>query len=176
MNESDKVNFKFFDFFGNCEYFEEKFDYDQKLKLPSASERKDGGDPAIDFDEYVNINPDPLKTLKEIKVGEAGMRIDREAFEKFKEISNSDDVIEKLSNENNWEEMEKYLNENVFDKPTEFFNLDKLRNILGVDRKISVKELIEYSQGKITGIKSKEDLIEDEYEKFDNEFIPDEEN
>ena len=44
--------------------------------------------------------------------------------------------------------MEKYLNENVFDKPTEFFNLDKLRNILGVDRKISVKELIEYSQGK----------------------------
>ena len=72
--------------------------------------------------------------------------------------------------------MEKYLNENVFDKPTEFFNLDKLRNILGVDRKISVKELIEYSQGKITGIKSKEEIIEDEYEKFDNEYVPEEES
>ena len=177
LSEPDKVNFKFFDFFGNCEYFEEKFDYDQKLKLPSASERKNDGDtPPMDFDEYVNINPDPLKTLKEIKVGEAGMRIDREAFEKFKEISKSDDIIEKLSAENNWEEMEKYLNEKVFDKPTEFFNLDKLRNILGVDRKISVKELIEYSQGKITGIKSKEQIIEDEYEKFDNEYVPEEEN
>jgi type I restriction enzyme R subunit len=177
LSEPDKVNFKFFDFFGNCEYFEEKFDYDQKLKLPSASERKNDGDtPPMDFDEYVNINPDPLKTLKEIKVGEAGMRIDREAFEKFKEISKSDDIIEKLSAENNWEEMEKYLNENVFDKPTEFFNLDKLRNILGVDRKISVKELIEYSQGKITGIKSKEEIIEDEYEKFDNEYVPEEES
>ena len=177
LSEPDKVNFKLFDFFGNCEYFEEKFDYDQKLKLPSASERKNDGDtPPMDFDEYVNINPDPLKTLKEIKVGEAGMRIDREAFEKFKEISKSDDIIEKLSAENNWEEMEKYLNENVFDKPTEFFNLDKLRNILGVDRKISVKELIEYSQGKITGIKSKEEIIEDEYEKFDNEYVPEEES
>ena len=69
LSEPDKVNFKFFDFFGNCEYFEEKFDYDQKLKLPSASERKNDGDtPPMDFDEYVNINPDPLKTLKELRL------------------------------------------------------------------------------------------------------------
>ena len=29
-----KETFKLFDFFGNCEYFEEKFDYDEILKLP----------------------------------------------------------------------------------------------------------------------------------------------
>ena len=32
--KQEKKFFKLFDFFANCEYFEEKFDYDEKLKLP----------------------------------------------------------------------------------------------------------------------------------------------
>ena len=34
VDEPDKTTFKLFDFFGNCEYFETEFDYDQVLKLP----------------------------------------------------------------------------------------------------------------------------------------------
>ena len=34
IGKQDKTRFKFFDFFANCEYFEEKFDYDEVLKLP----------------------------------------------------------------------------------------------------------------------------------------------
>ena len=34
----EKTEFKLFDFFGNCEYFETEFDYDQVLKLPVPSE------------------------------------------------------------------------------------------------------------------------------------------
>ena len=34
VHEYPKETFKLFDFFGNFEYFEEKFDYDEVLKLP----------------------------------------------------------------------------------------------------------------------------------------------
>ena len=30
----EKVTFKLFDFFATCEYFEEKFNYDEVLELP----------------------------------------------------------------------------------------------------------------------------------------------
>ena len=30
----EKKRFKLFDFFANCEYFEEKFNYDEIIKLP----------------------------------------------------------------------------------------------------------------------------------------------
>ncbi|MBU1778725.1 DEAD/DEAH box helicase family protein, partial [Patescibacteria group bacterium] len=33
-HKAPKDHFKFFDFFANCEYFEEKFDYDEVLQLP----------------------------------------------------------------------------------------------------------------------------------------------
>ena len=34
IGKQEKTQFKFFDFFANCEYFEEKFDYDEVLRLP----------------------------------------------------------------------------------------------------------------------------------------------
>jgi type I restriction enzyme R subunit len=37
-----KEKFKLFDFFANCEYFEEKFDYDEVLKLPVVQKRIEG--------------------------------------------------------------------------------------------------------------------------------------
>ncbi|MCO6582578.1 restriction endonuclease subunit R, partial [Escherichia coli] len=42
VNEPEKSRFKFFDFFANCEYFEEKFDYDEVLKLPARSSEGEG--------------------------------------------------------------------------------------------------------------------------------------
>ena len=32
--QPDKAVFKLFDFFGNCEYFETEFNYDQVIELP----------------------------------------------------------------------------------------------------------------------------------------------
>ncbi|MEX2491208.1 MAG: hypothetical protein WD425_05545 [Nitrospirales bacterium] len=42
VSHPDKTAYKLFDFFANCEYFEEEFDYDQVIKLPVP--RGDGGD------------------------------------------------------------------------------------------------------------------------------------
>jgi type I restriction enzyme R subunit len=65
---------------------------------------------------------------------------------------------------------------NVFDKPAEYFNLDKIRKSLGVDRRISVRELMEFMYGKIPYIKNKGELLEEEFEKFDDRYVPETDN
>ena len=174
IQNSEKTHFKLFDFFGNCEYFEEKFDYDEILKLPAKSSTPsgEGPGPGVKIDEFENLNPDPLKSLKETKVGGEGMRVDREAFEKFKEVSLKDSTVKELQDQRDWDGLEDYMIKNIFDKPTEYFNLEKLRKSLGVDRTISVRELIEYAFGKIPFIKSKQELLDEEYEKFDDRYLP----
>jgi hypothetical protein len=39
VKEPHKTSFKLFDFFANCEYFEEDFDYDEVIKLPKPKSK-----------------------------------------------------------------------------------------------------------------------------------------
>ena len=55
----------------------------------------------------------------------------------------------------------------IFDKPNDYFNLEKIRKSLGVDRRISVRDLMELIFGKTPYIKNKYELLEEEFEKFD---------
>lgn len=174
--ESNKTKFKLFDFFGNCEYFEEKYNYDEVLKLPQKTntpKKPDGGDPPISIDEFLNVNPDPLLTLNETEVGYEGMRVDRQPYEKFKEQTTSNNTINELMEKEDWDTLEDYMSKEVFDKPKEYFNLEKIRKSLGVDRRISVRDLMEFIYGKTTYIKNKSELLEEEFEKFDDRYVPD---
>lgn len=174
--ESNKTKFKLFDFFGNCEYFEEKYNYDEVLKLPQKTntpKKPDGGDPPISIDEFLNVNPDPLLTLNETEVGYEGMRVDRQPYEKFKEQTTSNDTINDLVEKEDWDTLEDYMSKEVFDKPNEYFNLEKIRKSLGIDRRISVRDLMEFIYGKTTYIKNKNELLEEEFEKFDDRYVPD---
>lgn len=174
--ESNKTKFKLFDFFGNCEYFEEKYNYDEVLKLPQKTntpKKPDGGNPPISIDEFLNINPDPLLTLNETEVGYEGMRVDRQPYEKFKEQTTSNDTINDLVEKEDWDTLEDYMSKEVFDKPNDYFNLEKIRKSLGIDRRISVRDLMEFIYGKTTYIKNKNELLEEEFEKFDDRYIPD---
>lgn len=174
--ESNKTKFKLFDFFGNCEYFEEKYNYDEVLKLPQKNntpKKPDGGDPPIPIDEFLNINPDPLLTLNETEVGYEGMRVDRQPYEKFKEQTTSNDTINDLVEKEDWDTLEDYMSKEVFDKPNDYFNLEKIRKSLGIDRRINVRDLMEFIYGKTTYIKNKNELLEEEFEKFDDRYVPD---
>ncbi|MCK5416661.1 DEAD/DEAH box helicase family protein, partial [Candidatus Parcubacteria bacterium] len=83
----EKDKFKLFDFFANCEYFEEKFDYDEVIKLPPSKKGSggDGGGVGVDIDEIEIFNPDKIKIFKEEAVGIKGMKVDRKLFEKARE-------------------------------------------------------------------------------------------
>lgn len=163
----DKENFKLFDFFANCEYFEEKFNYDEVLTLPPTRTSPSTGGPTGTVIDEVNIYiPDPLKTIKETKIGNDGMRIDREYFESFGSKVISDPFIKAKVAEGNFEEVEEYIKQEIFNKPSEYFDLEKLQTSAKVDRKLSLREVIDKVFGFITEFKTKNEVLEDECSNF----------
>lgn len=167
-----KSNFKLFDFFAVCEYFEEKFNYDEKIELPVSPGRKKILPPPPPEPDFENTDLDPLKIYNETVIGDRGMKIDRMYFNKFEEIVNENEIIKKFIAENNLDAAEKYIIENLFNKPEEHFNLEKLRQAVKVDRRITLREILEKIFGFIPYFKSKDELLDDEFEKFDNRYLP----
>ena len=92
-------------------------------------------DPAVVF-RYEHLGKDILSTIKEEKVGEEGMKIDRMLFERFGETVRADDTIKKAVEAGQWDHVIDYVNREVFDKPEEYYTLDKLRKAAAVDRRL----------------------------------------
>ena len=173
--EPEKNNFKLFDFFANCEYFELKFNYDEILKLPVFSSKKKGVEQTYTTnDEFENIAADPIKKYQERAIGADGMKIDRMYFDRFEETVKDDKNLQKMIAQKDIEAIEKYILQNIFDKPEDYFNLEKLRNSVKIDRRLTLQEIIEKLCGFITYFKSKDEILEDEFEKFDSRYLPDE--
>ena len=94
------------------------------------------------------------------------MKIDRMFFEKFEERVKEDEFIKSNLQTGNWDRIVEYVSTHIMDKPEEFFTLEKLRKAAGVDRRLSLREIIEKAYGFIQKFKSKDDLLEEEFEKF----------
>src|SRR5690606_15648391 len=89
VKEPKKTAFKLFDFFANCEYFEEEYNYDQVLKLPkpkSEGGEGGGGGPVPPSGNYEHLGEDILASIQVAEVGVQGMRIDREFYAKFEDV------------------------------------------------------------------------------------------
>jgi len=171
---TEKEVFKLFDFFGNCEYFEEKFNYDEILKLPHKATRPvQTPGPTIDLKEFETFDEDILRVLQEKAVGIEGMRIDRMLFEKFEDTVKSDEFIRENVQAENWDKVLDYLQKNIMNKPEEFYTPDKLRKSLKQDRRVTIREMIEYIFGLIPYIKPKEELLDEEFAKFISDYKPD---
>ena len=173
--QKEKEKFKLFDFFANCEYFETKFNYDEKLELPKPKEGKGKGtEGGVDIDKYNSSKDDPLVQVKEEQIGLQCMRIDRELFKKFEERITIDDVIKKNVELGNWEHIASHIQQEIFDNPDNYFSLDNLRKAAGIDRKISIREVVEKIFGIIPKFKSKDELLEEEFDKFISIYPPEE--
>jgi type I restriction enzyme R subunit len=174
-----KTAFKLFDFFANCEYFEEKFNYDEVLKLPkpkpAGGEGGEGGPgPSPYTGAYEHLGDDILSTIKEEEIGYDGMRIDREFYAKFEDVVRENDFIAASVEAGQWDRVIDYVNKEVFDKPSEYYSLDKLRKAAGVDRRLTLREILEKIFGLIPRFKSKDELLEEEFSKFVADQKPDE--
>jgi len=173
--DSDKFEFLLFDFFGNCEYFENDFNYHEKLKLPEPGIPTENSEVIKKPVEVKNTNPDPLATVIENEIGKYGMKVDRMFFDDFADSLRTDTHIEQMMNDRDFDKAEQYLNENILDKPSKFYTLEKLKEALGLDRRLNTKELLLYIFGHTDKIKSKEELLDEEFEKFDNRYSPNQE-
>ena len=168
--QPQKTAFKLFDFFANCEYFETEFNYDEVLALPrpqgkEASGRAGAGPMAYDG-AYEHLGADILATIKEETIGFEGMKIDRMFFEKFEDAVRGNAAIAIDIEAGRWERAVDTVNREVFNKPEEFYTIDKLRKAAAVDRRLTLREILEKVFGFIPGFKSKDELLEEEFGKF----------
>ena len=178
VTEPQKSAFKLFDFFANCEYFETGFNYDEVLKLPPPKKKNGGGGggggPTIPGGLYEYLGDDIMATVKEEAIGEEGMKIDRMFFERFEETVREDPEIVAAVEAGQWDRVIDYVNREVFDKPEEYYNLDKLRKAAAVDRRVTLREILEKVFGLIPRFKMKDELLEEEFAKFVTDHKPDE--
>ena len=178
LGEKQKTHYKIFDFFANCEYFEKKFNYDEVIKLPKGT----GEDPEDDIgkrgkrsDEYHSVREDSIAYSAENAIGPDGMKIDRMYFEKFEKKIIDHPVLKEQAENGKWQELLGYVEGNILDKPEEFFTLEKLRAAAHVDRRITLREIIEKIFGMIPYFKTKNELLDEEFDKFDSRYLPKEE-
>jgi type I restriction enzyme R subunit len=171
-----KSAFKLFDFFANCEYFETEFNYDEVLKLPRLQGREGGGgtNPVIVGGTYEHLGADILSIIKEETIGSEGMKIDRMFFERFEDTVRENETIARAVETGQWDRVIDYVNREVFDKPEEYYTLAKLQKAAAVDRRLTLREILEKVFGLIPGFKSKNELLEEEFAKFVADVKPEE--
>ena len=170
IGKQEKTQVKFFDFFANCEYFEEKFDYDEVLRLPrpgAGEGNEEGGGTTIGPNgEYIHGGPDNIQQVREEAVGPQGMKIDRMFFEGFESRVKADPVLQRQVDNEQWDQAIDHVTTHLLDKPAEFYTLDKLRRAAGVDRRLTLREILEKIFGLIPYFKGKDEMLEDEFQKF----------
>lgn len=177
VKNPSKTSYKLFDFFANCEYFEEEYNYDEILKLPKPKGKGKGitGDPPVtEIETYEHLGADILESIKEETVGYQGMKIDRMFYEKFEDTIRENTTIAQAVEAGQWDKVIDYVNREVFDKPNEYYTLDKLRKAAAVDRRLGLREILEKIFGLIPRFKSKDELLEEEFSKFVADFKPQE--
>jgi len=177
VQHPSKTSFKLFDFFANCEYFEEEFNYDEVLKLPPpkakvGNEGNGGQGPVVVGGAYEHLGADILAMVKEETIGYEGMKIDRMFFEKFEDVIRANNTVATAVEAGQWDRVIDYVNHEVFDKPEEYYTLDKLRKAAAVDRRITLREILEKVFGLIPRFKSKDELLEEEFAKFVADRVP----
>nr|MDQ3101853.1 restriction endonuclease subunit R [Bacteroidota bacterium] len=124
---------------------------------------------------HKNLLADPLKTYDVTPVGTVGMKIDREMFrDRFEDRIRADEELKRNVEAGNWDQVLHYIKTVILDKPQEFFTLEKLRKAYVIDRKLSLREVVEKIFGIITRFKVKDELLEEEFQQFVSIHPPDE--
>ncbi len=167
----DKTAYKLFDFFAVCEYFDKKFNYDEQLKLPPAVGRKntneDGQTKRYIMDDLDHGRQDEIESIKEEKIGNEGMLVDREVWgEKAKETIAADVEVAGLYKSGDIYGAEQALVEKHFDKPKLFISRSEFKKQFKLDRRPRVSEILEYVFGDREQFQTKDEIVLDEFDNF----------
>jgi len=169
-----KDNYYLFDFFANHEYFENEFDYKQKIELPKESEGTDGpGTP-----KPIDLNytgEDDLKSIFEENFGpDKIMKVDKEMFAKRFEDATKEEIgknadLQKALEQEDWNTLSSFIKANMFDKPEEYWNMEKLLDSYEIDRRASLIEILMNIFIKGYKVKTRTELADDYFEQFMSE-------
>ena len=159
-----KDEFYFFDYFGNFERFE-YYDYDKKLKAPKKpSDGQTNVGTSIENGTVTLNVPDETAMLVGAKVGDDGMRIDRE-FNKgtsLRDAMLADEELRKAVEEKNWDKVVRIVNERYNNKQQYGYeNNESIGKQMRLERIPSWQELVELYYGIKTRLKTKEELLQE---------------
>jgi type I restriction enzyme R subunit len=177
--KADKDNFYLFDFFANCEYFEKDFNYGEKIEVPrTGGGEGPGGTGGGITTDFTWTGPDEMKLQEGRQVGLEGMRIDREMYRSFEattieEVGKHPELeLQEAIASDDWSRVEAYVRENIFNKPEEYWNMDKLRAAYGVGRRLPLREILQKVFGVISRFPSPQELAEEDFERFLPQCLP----
>lgn len=122
--------------------------------------------------DYEHLGPDTLTLRQEQVIGAEGMKIDRMLFDRFADTVRADETIAAAVRAGQWDRVIDYVQREVFDKPEEYYTLAKLRSAAAVDRRVSLREILEKVFDLIPRFKSKDELLEEEFAKFMADHTP----
>lgn len=71
------------------------------------------------------------------------MKIDRMFFQRFEDTVRANDIVASAIESGQWDRVIDYVNRELFNKPQEFYTLDKLRKAAAVDRRLTLREILE---------------------------------
>ena len=168
-----KTRFFLFDFFGNYEFFEKEFDYDEVLKLPSRPTLPPDDieiDPKSNVDEVISSEPDPIENIEEFLISDDGMKIDNNLYRTFKKKVVIDENIRNLVQRRNFDEAEDYLNKRILGQPEDNLTIRRIGRSLGVDRPVTARELLDLVFENINGLPNRVECLNEEFDKFDGEY------
>ncbi|MEN9852466.1 MAG: hypothetical protein RI996_409, partial [Candidatus Parcubacteria bacterium] len=110
---------------------------------------------------------DKIVSVSHTEVGSDGMRIDREGFRRaVEEDILGSEVLVNLWKNGDIIEAEEYTKKHIFDKPAHFLNLEKIRKVFNVDRRISIREFLQIAFGEKDSFESKNEMLDAEWDKF----------
>ena len=121
---------------------------------------------------YEHLGADILASMRVEQITAEGMKIDRMFFERFEDVIRANDSVACAIEAGQWDRVIDYVNREVFDKPEEYYTLEKLRRAAAVDRRLTLREILEKIFGLIPGFKSKDELLEEEFAKFVSDTKP----
>ena len=145
------------------------------MKLPRPRARISGDDdtgPDEVDGTYEHLGADIIASVREETIGYEGMKVDRMLFEKFGDTVRKDETLADAVMAGQWDRVIDYVNREIFDKPEEYYTLKKLRQAAAVDRRLTLREILEKVFGLIPDFKSKDELLEEEFAKFVSDCKP----
>jgi type I restriction enzyme R subunit len=167
-----KDNYHLFDFFANHQYFEDEYDYKKRLEPPPIGGNEGDGGGGNGSGTYLYTGPDDVKNVVEEEFGPDNiMKVDKEAFSKNfeskarEEAEQSEELCEAVERED-WQQLWNYVTSNLFDKPQEYWNFEKLQYSYDIDRRITPEELMRKVFIPGYRLKSRQDLVEEQFQRF----------
>ena len=100
------------------------------------------------------------------------MKIDRMFFDQFADAVKEDEVVLSAVESGDWDRATDHIRRKVLNKPEEYYTLEKLRKAVAVDRRVTLREILEKALDIIPRFKTRDELLEEEFAKFVAEHTP----